>query len=134
MKNRTLTSQRKILLDIIHEVDRHINAREIYQRACSKDYTISLATVYRSLSLFKEMGLIEEMQLGDQRCYHEAKSSLEHQHLVCMNCGKIIEFQSPLVPRLINKVQTEYAFQITKTTLFLEGQCSQCAKTDNGSS
>ena len=134
MKTHAFTNQRKLLLDIIREADRHINARELYQRACSRDYTISLATVYRSLNLFREMGLIEEMQIGHQRCYHEAKSNLEHQHLVCKSCGRIIEFQSPLIPRLINKVQTEYSFQITKTTLFLEGKCSQCSNADNDTS
>jgi len=134
MKDHTFTSQRKLLLDIIHKADRHINAREIYQRACSKDYTVSLATVYRSLSLFKEMGLIEEMQLGHQRCYHEAKNTIEHQHLVCKNCGKIIEFQSPLITKLISRVQDKYSFQITKTTLFLEGQCPQCTGSNNVSS
>lgn len=126
MDGRLLTTQRRLLLNLVRDAGGHIDARELYRRASSQDERISLATVYRGLRLFKELGLVEERRLGQVRCYYEIKRSAEHQHLVCRSCGKVIDFESPLIGELVDKVQREHDFDITRAELCLEGYCQQC--------
>lgn len=126
-----VTAQRRLLLSLIREAGGHIDAKEIYRRAISKDESISLATVYRSLRLFKELGLVDEIRLGELGCYYEIKQSVEHQHMVCKRCGKIMEFESSLIGNLLAKVQRECGFKVTKAELYLEGYCQDCMKKDS---
>ena len=126
MQGHPLTSQRRLLLELIRQADGHVDAKELYRRASSKDESISPATVYRSLNLFKQLGLVDERRLGQVRCYYEIKQTPEHQHLVCRGCGKVIEFESTLIRKLVDKVQREHGFNVTKAELYLEGYCEQC--------
>jgi len=121
-----LTSQRRLFLELIGQAEGHIDAKELYRRASARDESIAPATVYRNLNLFKQLGLIDERRLGKMRCYYEVKQASEHQHLVCQGCGKVIEFKSPLIRRLVDKVQHEHSFKVTRAELYLEGYCEQC--------
>jgi Fur family ferric uptake transcriptional regulator len=125
-KEYPLTNQRRLLLKLLAEAEGHINAKELYRRASAKDQYISPATVYRSLNLFKQLGLIDERRLDKVCCYYEIKHSPEHQHLVCQGCGKVIEFENPLVRTLIDSIQEKYGFKATKVELYLEGCCQEC--------
>ena len=126
-----LTMQRRLLLSLMHHTGGHMDAKELYQHALSNGASISLATVYRCLHLFKELGLVDEIWLGQTRCYYEIKQSAEHQHLVCRSCGKVIEFESPLIRRLADKLQREKGFNVTRAELYLEGYCQQCQNKTN---
>jgi len=126
MKGHLLTAQRRLLLELIHDCEGHVDAKELYQRARARDESIGPATVYRSLNLFKQLGLVDERRLGRMRCYYEIKQSRQHQHLLCQGCGKVIEFQNPHFQRLIKTVQREHGFKITKAELYLEGYCPNC--------
>jgi Fur family ferric uptake transcriptional regulator len=126
MQGHFLTTQRRLLLELIRDVEGHIDAKELYQRARARDESIGWATVYRSLNLFKELGLVDERRLGKVRCYYEIKQSPEHQHLLCRGCGKVIEFQNPYFNKLIKAVQREHGFHVTKAELYLEGYCPKC--------
>ena len=126
MEGHLVTSQRQLILSQIQKYGGHISAKELYRRASSKNKSISLATVYRTLRLFKELGLIEERRLGKLYCYYEIKESPEHQHLVCRCCGNVIEFDSDLVRRIVKRVQRDYDFNVTKTELYIEGYCQRC--------
>ena len=126
IQGHPLTLQRRLLLELLRDAEGHIDAKELYRRAGAKDESISPTTVYRTLNLFKELGLVDEMRLGKIRCYYEIKQSLEHQHLVCQGCGKVIEFRNPHFQKLIKAVQREHGFKITKAELYLEGYCPEC--------
>jgi len=126
MKGHLVTTQRQLLLYLIHDARGHIDAKELYRRATREDESISLATVYRNLRLFKKLGLVDERRLGQVRCYYEIKQTPEHQHLVCRGCGKIIEFESPLIRKLVDKVQRDHRFNVIKAELYLEGYCEEC--------
>jgi Fe2+ or Zn2+ uptake regulation protein len=128
IKGRSATAQRQLLLSLIRRAGGHISAKELYKRASRKNESISLATVYRSLQLFKELGLVEERRLGKVYCYYEIKESANHQHMVCRSCGKVIEFESPLLSQLVQKVQRDHDFSLTKIELYMEGYCQQCYK------
>ena len=126
IKGHPLTIQQRLLLELLQETEDHIHAKELYRRASARDQSISPATVYRSLNLFKQLGLIDERRLGKVSCYYEIKHSPEHQHLVCQGCGKVIEFESPLVRKLMDTVQEKYGFKATKAEFYLEGCCQEC--------
>ena len=120
------TLQRKLLLDILHEAKGHLDATELYRRAMEKDTRISLATVYRNLRLFKELGLIDERRLDEAHCYYEIKGAAEHYHMVCTICGKVMEFESPLISDLVEELRRKSDFEATKAVLYLEGFCRIC--------
>jgi Fur family ferric uptake transcriptional regulator len=126
MQGHFLTAQRRLLLELIRDSEGHLDAKELYQRARARDKSIGPATVYRNLNLFKQLGLIDERRLGKVCCYYEIKKSSEHHHLVCQKCGKIIEFQNPYFQQLIETVQREQGFKVTKAELCLEGYCEHC--------
>ena len=126
IKARPVTPQRRLLLSVMQEAGRHLDAKELYRRASEKDASISLATVYRNLRLFKEQGLIDERHLGQAHCYYEMKHLGEHQHLVCRGCGQVIEFESPLLRKLVAEVQRKSNFSVTKVELYLKGYCHKC--------
>ena len=126
MQGHPQTRQRDLLLELIREADGHIDAKELFRLAVSKNSSISPATVYRSLALFKQLGLVDEQRLGQARCYYEIKHSPQHQHLVCSGCGKVIDFECPLTD-LVEKVKHEHGFTVTKAEVYLEGHCSDCA-------
>ena len=128
----SMTSQRRLLLELLRDAEGHIDAKELYRRASARDESIGPATVYRSLNLFKQLGLVDEMRLGKIRCYYEIKQSPEHQHLLCQGCGKVIEFQNPHFQKLIKAVQREHGFKITKAELCLEGYCERCKQEEKG--
>ena len=126
-----MTAQRRLLLGLIRDAKGHIDAKELYRRASERDESISLATVYRNLHLFKQLGLVDERRLGQMRYYYEIRQPPEHQHMVCTSCGRVIEFQNPLMERLVENLQYQYAFKVTKAELYLEGYCSECNEAQN---
>jgi Fur family ferric uptake transcriptional regulator len=126
MKAKPVTSQRRLLLSVMRDAEKHLDAKELYRRVSERDPNISLATVYRNLRLFKEQGLINERHLGQAHCYYEMKRLGEHQHLVCEACGQVIEFESPLLRKLVAEVQRKNNFSVTKVELYLEGHCHKC--------
>lgn len=128
LAGRPLTTQRALLLQILRQAEGHVDAKELYRRASLKDPGISPATVYRSLKLFKELGLVDERRLGTVRCYYELRQSPEHQHLICQGCGRVVDFQDPLVQELVEKIKREHEFQVTKVQLYLEGYCPECER------
>jgi Fe2+ or Zn2+ uptake regulation protein len=126
IQGRSLTNQRRLLLELLRNAEGHVDAKELYRRASVRDESISPATVYRTLNLFKELGLVDEMRLGKIRCYYEIKQSQEHQHLVCRGCGKVMEFQNPYLQKLVKAARREHGFNVIKAELYLEGYCPEC--------
>jgi len=123
-----VTSQRAIILDIIKRSEPHLDADEIYQRARKKEPRISLSTVYRSLQRFKEMGLVEEHHFDEGHHHYEAKPASAHHHLVCLGCGRVIEFDYDLIHQIEKNVPETREFEITETELRINGYCLECYK------
>jgi len=126
IRGRPLTNQRRLLLELMRDVEGHVDAKELYRRASARDESISPATVYRALSLFKELGLVDEVRLGRIRCYYEIRRSPEHQHLVCRGCGKVMESRNPHFQKLVQAIRQEHGFRVTRAELYLEGYCPEC--------
>jgi len=125
---RSVTAQRQLLLSLLKKAGGHITAKELYKRASMKKESISMATVYRTLQLFKELGLVEERRLGQVYCYYEVKGPTDHQHLVCRSCGQVMDFESPLIDKLVKELKQKRGFSLTKIEVYMEGYCQRCRK------
>ena len=128
--NFRLTPQRKIILEVLLENENeHLNAEEIYKAAQIKLPALGLATVYRTLELFAELGIINRLQLEEEFNRYEFKpdsSKHTHHHLICVNCGKIQEFNEDLLDELEKLIEEESGFIITDHSLRFYGYCRKC--------
>ncbi len=120
------TTQRALVLGIIHQGQGHLDADEVYRRARQKYPRLSLSTVYRTLRLFKKLGLVEETHFDEAHHHYEAKPSTEHHHLVCLGCGRVIEFRYPLSRYVKRNVAEAKDFDIAETEIRMTGYCSRC--------
>lgn len=119
-----VTNQRALIMEIIRQG--HLDADEIYRRARKKEPRISLSTVYRALQKFKKLDLVEELHLDDTHHHYEVKPPTEHHHLVCLGCGKVIEFQHPLSRYIKRNIPEVKGFDITGTEIRMTGYCAEC--------
>ncbi len=129
-RGKRITSQRALLLQIIQESAGHLDAEGLYRRAKGRDPRINLTTVYRTLNLLKESGLIEPSYLthDHHREQFEPKPDAEHYHFTCVQCAKVIEFESPLIEQLRREVRRKFGVEFTHGCLCFEGYCADCAK------
>jgi Fur family ferric uptake transcriptional regulator len=124
---KRVTPQRVLILETLQEAGGHLDADRIYSLVKRKMPRLSLSTVYRTLTILKEEGLIEELHLGEEHHHYEIKGN-GHHHLICRGCGKVIEFEWPFSERLIQDLGEEYDFEITGMHLDLMGYCDRCRK------
>ena len=121
-----VTNQRALILEVIRQGRGHRDANEVYRQARKKQPRLSLSTVYRSLRLFKELDLVEELHFNEAHHLYEVKPSTEHHHLVCLGCGRVIEFQYPLSRYVKRNVAEAKDFKIVDTEIRMTGYCPKC--------
>jgi len=121
-----VTNQRALILEIIRLGQGHLDADEIYRRARERQPHLSLSTVYRTLRRLKQLGLVEELHFDESHHHYEVKPSAEHHHLVCLGCGKVIEFRYPLAHYVKRNVAEARDFDIIDTEVRVAGYCSSC--------
>ena len=121
-----VTNQRALIMEIIRQG--HWDADEIYRRARQQEPRISLSTVYRALQAFKKRGLVEELHLDNAHHHYEVKPPTEHHHLVCLSCGRVVEFQYPLARYVKKNVPEAKGFDISETAIRLAGYCPKCRR------
>ena len=124
-----LTRQRRILLDLIDQSGRHLDADTLCQMAQEQDPKLNRVTVYRTLKLLKMSGLIDELDLmhvgGDQH-YYETRLKQEHAHLVCLRCGKVEEFFGEPLQKMRKQIESNLGFQIVSARTEMGGYCPDC--------
>ncbi len=123
-----MTLQRQIILDVIDRSREHLTADDITARAQRLDQNINPSTVYRTLTLLKERGLIES-RFYDQdshRDVFEPTPKTEHYHFTCSHCDKVIEFESKHMPALRAQLQNEFGVEVQTACLCLTGLCEEC--------
>jgi len=126
-----VTNQRALVLDIIKKGQGHLDADEIYRQAREKNYNVSLSTVYRALQLFKRLGLVKELHFDEAHHHYEAHPAREHHHLVCLGCGKLIEFRHSIASYVKKNVAEAKDFEISDAEIRLSGYCPDCRKRRN---
>jgi Fur family ferric uptake transcriptional regulator len=121
------TRQRDIILDFFLSSERHMSIEDLYLKLRAKHPGIGYATVYRTLKLFAEAGIANEIQFGDgQTRYEHVNEGEHHDHLVCTRCGAITEFENETIEQLQNEVADGYGFLIETHKLELYGMCAKC--------
>lgn len=123
------TGQRALILDIIRRGGSHLDADEVYRQARRKHPGLSLSTVYRTLHMFKEAGLVNEVHFGEDHHHYEPRAPEEHHHLTCLQCGKVVEFKYPLSRYVKRNVSEARGFEIVDTEINMRGYCPECLKT-----
>jgi Fe2+ or Zn2+ uptake regulation protein len=130
LKGQRLTRQRQLILQILQQTDSHLDAQAVFERARINDPRIGLTTVYRTLQLLTELGLVEQcfVSRDHSRALYEQAGPGEHYHFSCLSCGKIIEFQSPLVDRARREVTAELGVTVLRACACFEGYCAVCTR------
>lgn len=123
-----LTRQRRMVLTILEESRAHLDAEAVYSLAKIRDPRISLATVYRSLALLKSLGLAQEHRLGENHTHYELAPSSPHYHFTCQSCGRVVEFDAPLVMEAARLLCEREDLQISEIHLHISGLCADCRK------
>ena len=123
-----LTPQRMMILAAIENSDTHISAEEIYAQVVAKYSHVNISTVYRTLELLKRLGLVTETDLGEGRVRYHPTYKGHHHHLVCTECGAIIELDESLLSPLRSALLQEYKFVADLRHLAILGRCVNCRK------
>ncbi len=116
-----LTDQRRTIAGVLEESQDHPDVEELYARASGVDPRISLATVYRTVKLFEESGILAKHEFGDGRARYETADRDHHDHLIDVNSGKVIEFVDPEIEALQEKIAEKLGYRLKGHRLELYG-------------
>ena len=120
-KGLRMTDQRRVIARVLGDAFDHPDVEELYARAARIDARISLATVYRTVTLFEEAGLLERHEFGDGRARYEDAERDHHDHLIDVTTGQVIEFVDPEIEALQEKIAARLGYQLIGHRLELLG-------------
>jgi len=120
-KGLRMTSQRKIIAQVLENAADHPDVEELYKRASKIDPTISIATVYRTVKLFDEAGILDKLEFGDGRARYEDAEREHHDHLIDINSGRVIEFMDSDIEKLQEKIAQKLGYRLMGHKLELYG-------------
>ncbi|WP_438960893.1 Fur family transcriptional regulator [Nereida sp.] len=120
-KGLRMTDQRRTIASVLQEADDHPDVEELFNRAVAEDPKISLATVYRTVKLFEEAGILDKHDFGDGRARYETADRSHHDHLIDMNSGEVIEFMDPDIEALQEKIAAKLGYELRGHRLELYG-------------
>lgn len=123
------TTQRELIMEIFLRTEEHMTIDDLHWLVHKQDPSVGHTTVYRTLKLLTEAGLAREVRFGDNKTYYEHHYNHEHHdHMICTECGKVIEFFSPEIELMQDKAADSFGFKPTHHSLRLWGICSECQK------
>ena len=124
-----LTPQRQAIANVIALSREHLTPAAIYERVHQKYPGIGLVTIYRTLGILADLGLICEMHSGRSRSYLLRRPAGHHHHLICSDCGTVVDFANCDISELEQRLSRETGFEIESHLLELSGRCRNCQKT-----
>ncbi|MBX3040128.1 MAG: transcriptional repressor [Bdellovibrionaceae bacterium] len=127
--NLKVTGQRLAILKCLHDGRRHVTAQELYEKVIAKNPEIGFATVYRFLRTLTEGQFVTEVRMGGLPARYELTPKRHHDHLTCVKCGKIVEFENRTIETHQEKVANQFGFKLTHHILELYGVCPDCQTT-----
>jgi Fur family transcriptional regulator, ferric uptake regulator len=122
------THQRELILEEFLKKHQHLTIEELWEQVRKVDPSIGYATVYRTLKLFTECGIADKHEFGEGSSRYESASNHHHDHLICRECGTIIEFENDQIEKLQERVCREHNFEMTHHRMELYGRCIKCRK------
>jgi Fur family ferric uptake transcriptional regulator len=128
-KGLKTTHQRDVIVDAFFKINYHTSVDDLFGEIRKTDKSIGYATVYRTLKLLKECGLAREWNFGDghARYEHVADQSEHHDHMICLGCGTIEEFENDRIERMQDQVAKEHGFTVVRHNMELYGYCRKCS-------
>ena len=120
-KGLRLTEQRRVIAHVLEDATDHPDVEDLYNRASAVDPNISIATVYRTVKLFEEAGILEKVDFGDGRARYEDAERDHHDHLIDLSTGKVIEFVDPEIEALQEKIAAKLGYTLKGHKLELYG-------------
>ena len=118
---KRITPQRRLVLELLAGSSSHLDADDIYQRGRRRDARLSLSTVYRTLGVLKETGVVRELHLDDEHHHYELEGKGEHAHLLCLACGRVTEVDSTAFEAAAVAAGQAHGFVITNAQIELAG-------------
>ena len=128
------TAQRRLIVDTFFEGAPHVTIEDLLTEVRTRDSGIGYATVYRTLKLLADSGVASERRFDDGLSRYELADdgAAHHDHLICLSCGKIVEFEEPRIEALQDEVAARHRFLVTAHKHELYGVCPECAASDAG--
>ena len=134
-RQHKMTPQRQTVLQVfLNRAGEHLSAEDVHGTLRNDGSEIGLATVYRSLELLSELGILQKMDFGDGRSRYEVKDTNaeghQHHHLICLKCGKVTEFSDDMLEELEQNIMDKCQFKILDHQVKFFGYCRECANKD----
>ena len=133
-KGLKMTGQRRTIARVLSEPGDHPDVEELYRRAAALDGHISIATVYRTVRLLEEKGILERRDFGGGRARYEPTEHGHHHHLIDVESGRVIEFEYPEHERMLRQIAADLGFDLVSAKLELFGRRAETITPRNGSS
>lgn len=138
-RNMRLTGPRRAIIEAVFSTEKHFTAEELLAWAQRRDKSVSRATVYRTLPLLTKSGLVREMDFGEDHKFYDPNYAEHprHSHIICQDCGKIVEFESEKIERLENHISRRLGFSVEAHRLQITATCEEfrklgaCSKRDD---
>ena len=126
-KNLRLTTQRQAIVDTVFSTDKHFTAEQLLDWSRQRDKSVSRATVYRTLPLLTESGLVHEMDFGKDYKFYDPNYAEHphHNHIICQDCEKIVEFESDKIEKLEDEISHKLGFSVKSQRVQITGTCDQ---------
>ncbi len=126
-KDLRQTKQRRVIIDYFLDLNGHVDAETLYRDVHRAGHAIGLATIYRTLSMLREAGLVDQHSFADGRAIFELSAPHEHHdHLVCQKCGRVVEFFSEKIEQLQREIAEKHGFLLKDHRLEMFGICAAC--------
>lgn len=129
-KGLRMTDQRRVIAQVLEGAEDHPDVEELYARASTRDPNISIATVYRTVKLFEEAGILEKLEFGDGRARYEDAERDHHDHLIDMQSGEVIEFVDAEIEALQERIAQKLGYTLKGHKLELYGVPLKKSETD----
>ncbi len=126
-KNLRITAQRKAIVDTVFNTEEHFTAEQLLKWSRQKDKSVSRATVYRTLPLLTESGMVHEMDFGKDHKFYDPNYAdhPNHNHIICQDCDKIVEFESEKIEQLEGEISQRLGFSVKSQRLQITGTCEE---------
>ncbi|MDQ6883080.1 MAG: transcriptional repressor [Candidatus Dormibacteraeota bacterium] len=121
-----LTMQRQIVWDSLRQAKKHLSADDLLGQIRKQYPRFNVATIYRSLEVLEELGLIKETRIGDRGYYELAEEGTDHYHLVCDQCGSTLHIEGDHLVPVLHHITEEHGFVVSSADLVVHGRCARC--------
>ena len=126
-KNLRMTGQRQAIIETVFSTEEHFTAEQLLEWSRRRDKSVSRATVYRTLPLLTESGLVREMDFGKEHKFYDPNYAEHprHNHIICQDCGKIVEFESEKIEHVENEISRRLGYAVKSHRLQITATCEE---------